>query len=76
MSERDRQAHEAFQAYAEAKRRVDETLDFHDAQVAADRWAAFLNLFVEPHQQIQSSNIIPFPGRGERRNGENTQHQA
>lgn len=58
------EAHAAFCQYAEAKGRADASMDFRDAMVAGRAWAAFLNLFLGPQQQMPTGDIIPFKRRG------------
>lgn len=61
------EAYSAFRRYAEAKARVEETMDFADAVVAGRAWRAFLNLFVEPEDHMAlDTNIVAFPKRGRR----------
>lgn len=61
----DDEAYAAFQAYAAAKMRVEQTMDFKDAMAAGRAWRTFLNLFAEPENQMAlDTNIIPFPKRG------------
>ncbi|TJW48161.1 MAG: hypothetical protein E5X65_35865 [Mesorhizobium sp.] len=63
MNSKDTEAHEAFCRYAEAKGKVEQTMDFTDAKLAGQAWVTFLNLFLEPEQQMPTGNIIPFPRR-------------
>ncbi len=47
MSDRptEQEQHDAFEAYKQAKQKVDETLSFDDARTARDAWWKFLTLF-------------------------------
>ncbi|MFD9897487.1 hypothetical protein [Mesorhizobium sp. NPDC059025] len=49
-------AHDAFQAYARAKRKADASLSFPDCHDAAQAWLRFLNLYLPPDQKIVSSD--------------------
>lgn len=64
MKPKSDEAHEAFQRYAAAKERADASMDMHDAMLAGRARAAFLNTFVEPHQQVPTADIIQFKRRG------------
>jgi hypothetical protein len=57
------EAHAAFCRYAEAKLRVEQTMDFKDAMVAGRAWAAFLNKFLEnPADHLPTTaDVIRFP---------------
>jgi hypothetical protein len=59
------EAHAAFLAYAEAKRRVERTMDFADAMAAGRAWREFLNKFVGPENHMAlDTNVVPFRKRG------------
>lgn len=57
------EAHAAFCRYAEAKNRVDRTMDFRDAMVAGRAWAEFLNKFLDnPADRLPTTaDVIQFP---------------
>jgi hypothetical protein len=58
------EAYEAFQVYAKAKQRVEQTMDFADAMAAGRAWRTFINTFMPPDRQVQvDANVIPFPAR-------------
>lgn len=59
-------AHRAFEAYAAAKRKADETLDFDDARAAGRAWCAFLNVFVDPQHHIIDHAVVQFPKKAQR----------
>lgn len=59
-------AHEAFQEYVAAKRKMDETLSFWDAHDAAQKWVRFLNLYLSDGEEMPEivkaiGNVVPFP---------------
>lgn len=57
-------AHAAFQRYAEAKQKADETLDVIDGITAGKAWREFLNAFLGPERQVTpETNVVRFPGR-------------
>lgn len=58
-------AHQAFCEYAEAKARVEQTMDFADAMAAGRAWRVFLNAFLAPDQKLPTGEIIPFPRRAQ-----------
>lgn len=61
------EAYRAFQEYAEAKQRVEQSMLFTDALAAGRAWRVFLNLFVEPEDHMElDTNVVPFPKRGRR----------
>jgi hypothetical protein len=60
MQAKDQEAHRAFCEYAEAKARVEQTMDFADALVAGRTWAKFLNAFLGPEDHLPTSSVIPF----------------
>ena len=65
MQANDEIAHTAFLAYAEAKARVEQTMDIRDAMAAGRAWRAFLNVFVEPDNHMAlDDNVVPFRRRG------------
>jgi hypothetical protein len=67
MQAKDQEAHQAFCEYAEAKARVEQTMDLADAMAAGRAWRAFLNAFVEPENHMElDMNVIPFRKRGHR----------
>jgi hypothetical protein len=57
-------AYAAFERYAEAKRKVEQTLDIGDAREAGRLWREFLNVFLEPERRLTPDfNVIPFRRR-------------
>lgn len=68
MTPNDQAAHQAFCEYAEAKKRVEQTMDFRDAMAAGRAWRSFLNLFAGPDDQMAlDANLVPFRKRGAQR---------
>jgi hypothetical protein len=64
MTPNEDEAYSAFQDYADAKKRVEQTMDFADAMKAGRAWRTFLNLFVEPEDHMAlDTNVVPFPKR-------------
>lgn len=45
-------AHDAFVAYANAKRKADASLAFPDCHDAAQAWVRFVNLYLPPDQKL------------------------
>jgi len=64
MQANDEIAHAAFKAYAEAKARVEKTMDIRDAMAAGRAWRVFLNTFAGPDDQMAlDTNVVAFPQR-------------
>ncbi|WP_312809316.1 hypothetical protein [Agrobacterium cavarae] len=56
----------AFQRYAKARRKVDETLSFDDAKAAVEAWIGFLNVYLPeekrmPEKKTTGGNVERFP---------------
>lgn len=66
MQNFDNEAHKAFCEYAEAKGRVEQTMDFKDAERAGRAWVKFLNAYLPEERQMPTSNVVPFPRRAAR----------
>lgn len=49
-------AHDAFVAYANAKRKADISLTFVDCHDAAQAWVRFLNLYLSAERQIRAGD--------------------
>lgn len=49
-------AYEAFEVYAQAKRKADASLTFADAHDAAQAWVRFVNLYLATDLQIPTNN--------------------
>lgn len=49
-------AYEAFEVYAQAKRKADASLTFADAHDAAQAWVKFVNLYLATDLQIPTDN--------------------
>lgn len=55
----------AWQRYADARRKADQTLTFEDGREAAAAWIGFLNVYLPDHEQMPERllgpNVTIFP---------------